>query len=151
MNNTNYATCIYNPKYGTNLGTMTRTAELMGADRMITLHRTRCGTKNATDTANSWDHIGLDLNNMGELRKRYPHHTLVAVDINTGRDTNIYNFHHPARAVYIFGAEDKGLPNTILDQCDSVVTIPAARPWSMNVATSHAAVCALRGTQHPLF
>ncbi|NJN84484.1 MAG: RNA methyltransferase [Caldilineaceae bacterium] len=44
------------------------------------------------------------------------------------------NFEHPAQAIYLLGAEDSGLPKALLERCHRVVSIPAVRSASYNVA-----------------
>jgi tRNA G18 (ribose-2'-O)-methylase SpoU len=48
----------------------------------------------------------------------------------------ISSYSHSERAVYLLGAEDHGLPAPILEQCQVVLTIPAERPESFNVAVA---------------
>jgi tRNA G18 (ribose-2'-O)-methylase SpoU len=43
-------------------------------------------------------------------------------------------FEHPDRVVYLLGAEDSGLPKRVLAHCHAVVSIPAVRRASYNVA-----------------
>ena len=45
-------------------------------------------------------------------------------------------FWHPQNAVYLMGAEDHGLPDSVLEKCHSTIQIPAPREWSMNVAVA---------------
>lgn len=46
------------------------------------------------------------------------------------------NFVHPERAVYLLGAEDGGLPTEIAARCHRLVSIPAVRVASYNVAVA---------------
>jgi tRNA G18 (ribose-2'-O)-methylase SpoU len=50
--------------------------------------------------------------------------------------TPLPDFVHPERAVYILGAEDGGLPIEIAARCHGVVSIPAVRFASYNVAVA---------------
>jgi tRNA G18 (ribose-2'-O)-methylase SpoU len=45
-------------------------------------------------------------------------------------------FRHPARALYLLGAEDHGLPPEVLERCHYVVQIPTPAPWSLNVSVA---------------
>lgn len=59
--------------------------------------------------------------------------TLVGVEL-VGEAEDIMDFKHPKRAVYLLGAEDKGLLPEVLALCKQVVKLPGK--YSMNV--SHA-------------
>ena len=59
---------------------------------------------------------------------------LVAVEMG-GEDT-LEEFDHPDRAVYLLGAEDTGLPESIVRACHRHVTLPVERYESFNVAVA---------------
>lgn len=60
------------------------------------------------------------------IGKRY-----VGIELNRN-SIALTEFTHPERAIYLLGAEDYGLPQEILDKCDSIVQIPEEN--SLNVA-----------------
>jgi len=43
-------------------------------------------------------------------------------------------FNHPQQAIYLLGAEDHGLPDRIIEQCNSIVSLEAINTLSYNVA-----------------
>ena len=49
-------------------------------------------------------------------------------------------FAHPERCVYVLGAEDEGLPKSVRRACRHVVSLPAIRSASYNVAVAGALV-----------
>lgn len=57
-------------------------------------------------------------------------------------------FVHPARAVYLLGAEDDGLPPQVKAKCQRIVSIEACRSESFNVAVAGSIVMWHRFTQH---
>lgn len=46
------------------------------------------------------------------------------------------DFIHPTRALYFLGAEDTGLPSSIVDHCHFTVSIPCIRSMSYNVSVA---------------
>ena len=49
-------------------------------------------------------------------------------------------FDHPERACYVLGAESTGLPTAVIEAASTVLHIPTAVSWSLNVATAGAIV-----------
>ena len=58
--------------------------------------------------------------------------TPVAVEF--GEYESLYDFEHPELATYVFGAEDKGIPQSVLRKCHRFVTIPTNH--CLNLATA---------------
>lgn len=58
---------------------------------------------------------------------------LVGVEI-TPDARSLVTFEHPERALYVLGAEDRGLPLDILTRCRRVIAIPST--YCLNVATA---------------
>ena len=58
---------------------------------------------------------------------------LVAVEMG---GTPLLEYAHPARAVYLLGAEDNGLPAAVRRRCTSQVELPFVRAASYNVAVA---------------
>ena len=63
---------------------------------------------------------------------------LVAVEM--GGESSLEEFEHPERAVYLLGAEDTGLPESVVRACHRHVTLPVERYESFNVAVAGAIV-----------
>lgn len=126
-----FGVAIFNPKYAQNVGSLWRTADLLGADYFVTV-----GSRyepQATDTMSSWKNTPMwrfcDFDTMREALPREA--LLVGVEIAENA-VPLKDFGHPVRACYLFGAEDNGLPPKILAACHHVVVLPGAA--SMNLA-----------------
>lgn len=57
----------------------------------------------------------------------------VAVEI-TDAATSLVDFDHPEQAFYIFGPEDSSVPQSVLSQCQHIVSIPTS--YCMNLAAT---------------
>lgn len=55
------------------------------------------------------------------------------VGIEMGGDP-LSKCNHPQQAIYLLGAEDNGLPDNIIKQCDMLVSIESLRTESYNVS-----------------
>lgn len=121
---------VYHPKKGVNVGTLWRGAYQLGASHIFTVGaRYR---KQPGDTCKTWRSIPLHrYGDVAQLRTAV--HDCVLVGVEMG-GTPLPEFSHPERCVYLLGAEDHGLPPDVLAQCHAVVTIPAMRAGSYNVA-----------------
>lgn len=128
---------IYRPKHEVNVGSIFRAAVLYGAAFVFTVE-TRY-EKQPTDTTNTRAYIPLfHFDDMDALTAHMPFGS-VLVGAELGERTRaLPHYVHPQRAVYIFGAEDEGLPSDVMKQCDAIVHIPTAQPWSMNVSNAAA-------------
>jgi tRNA G18 (ribose-2'-O)-methylase SpoU len=124
---------IVNGKTPPNLGTLWRSADLLGADFVFTVG-SRYKPQNS-DTLKSWRHMPLwRFDTMPELHRALPLECpLVAVEL-TDTAVPLEAFDHPLRACYLLGAEDNGLTREALSLCHYVVQLPGR--WSMNVAAA---------------
>lgn len=127
-----------NPKFDRNIGTIARTGELCGLDQLIitSYDRLRRSRSHATDTAHSFQRIGqfstTDAENVIAEHKDIGF-VIVAIELSTTA-TPLPEFNHPDNVLFVLGAEDVGVKQSVLDLCDIHVTIPANKPWSHNVA-----------------
>lgn len=124
---------VVGPKTAENVGTLWRSAYLMGASFVFVVgHRYR---HQPTDAVRATRHVPLwEFPDFGTLRASLPAEaTLVAVEEGVVAD-DLCGFEHPQRAVYVLGAEDVGLSTEVMDACDAVVSIPSTR--SLNVAVA---------------
>lgn len=124
---------IYRAKTEANVGTLWRAAHLYDADFLFTIG---CRYRpQASDTTKAWRSIPLvnypDVDAFWTLRPFDAR--VVAVELSD-RATPLRRYHHPRSALYLLGAEDAGLPPSVLDRCDEVVEIECPQPRSMNVA-----------------
>ena len=124
---------VYRPKTSHNIGTLWRSAYILGAKFIFIID----GKYNdqTSDTQKTWSKIPFyKYDDFDHFYKSLPHSTqLVGTEI-CKNSTPIRNFAHPARAAYLLGAEDAGLPKRIIDKCHKLVQLPGKS--SMNVAVS---------------
>ena len=63
------------------------------------------------------------------------HCELVGVEMSND-SVDLKTFQHPDRAVYMFGSEDTGIPDHILNMCRMKVALPSPLGISMNLSSS---------------
>lgn len=124
---------IYQGKTAANLGTLWRSAFQLGAAGIFVIGNRY--QKQSSDTVKAYRHIPLrQYLDFGEFQSARPYDCmLVGVEMG-GRKLSGYA--HPERAIYLLGAEDHGLPDAILDKCQSIVSIEAMTTLSYNVAVA---------------
>lgn len=128
-----FAVGIYHPKRETNVGSLLRTAFVYGAALVFTVGaRYR---RQASDTPNTPAHLPLiHCATLDDLVEHLPHGCpLVGVEMDASAHM-LAGYVHAARAAYLFGAEDHGLPPDALKRCHELVQIESLRPESLNVA-----------------
>ena len=126
---------IMQGKNSNNLGTLWRSANIMGASGIFTIGA-RYPKKHQTDTMSTPKHIPLrEFDCYEEFTKSVPRGTeIIAIELDE-RAENLTIFKHPERAIYLLGSEDKGLPEDVMNKCDRVIKIPFDKN-SFNVAVS---------------
>ncbi len=124
---------IEHGKTAANLGTLFRSAVIMGADYVFTVGRRY--THQASDTVKSWRHLPLfHYVDIADLKAHLPlEFRLVGIELDQ-RAKPLADFCHFERCVYLLGAEDQGLTRAALDSCHALVQLPGA--FSMNVAVA---------------
>jgi len=126
-----FGVAFYFPKTNTNIGSLMRTAHVLGADFFAIVGQR---IKNqASNTMHSERHIPLFVyKDFEDFYAHIPYDTqLVGVELEP-RATEVTKFPHPQRAVYLLGSEDNGLPERVLAACHHVVRLKGER--SLNVA-----------------
>lgn len=124
---------ISHGKTAANLGTLWRSAHLLGASFLFTVGaRYR---KQSSDTMRSWRMVPLwHFTTLAQLRESLPRECLlVGVELDD-RAHRIETFTHPERAIYLLGAEDHGLTTEERTACHHLIQLPGDR--SMNVAAA---------------
>ncbi|MCB9137412.1 MAG: RNA methyltransferase [Caldilineaceae bacterium] len=122
---------IYQVKSSANVGVLWRGAYQLGAAFVFTIGP-RYKPESA-DVFKTWQQIPLfRYNTFDEMFAAMPYATLL-VGVEMG-GTPLPGFGHPRQAIYLLGAEDHGLPPSVLARCQATVSIPAARRASYNVA-----------------
>ena len=137
---------IYHGKHEVNLGTLWRAAYLYDAAFIYTVGQ-RYTKRQASDTPHTQRHLPLfQFATLDDLHAHLPRGCpLVAVELDP-RAVPLGEFTHPERAAYLLGAEDHGLPLSVLDRAHHVVQVETARPVSHNVAVAGALVLHHRHT-----
>lgn len=94
-----------------------------------------------SDTVHTANHVPLQhYSSIDDLVEHLPFSfPLVGVELDD-RAVPLTEFHHPERAVYLLGAEDHGLPASVMARCHRVIQIPGERDFSMNVSAAGAIV-----------
>ena len=122
---------IYNPKKEVNVGTLWRSAIQLGAAGIFTIGRRY--KEQASDTCKAFSHIPLrHYEDWKQFDDNRPYGAqLIGIEIG-GHPLN--NFCHPQQTIYLLGAEDSGLPNELLANCQYVVSIESVDRIPYNVA-----------------
>jgi tRNA G18 (ribose-2'-O)-methylase SpoU len=126
---------IQNPKTEENIGTLWRSAFIMGASFIFTIGRRY--KKQASDTPKSWKHIPLyHYESFEDFFKSMPTDCkLVGIEL-TDQSTPISEFKHPERCIYLLGAEDNGLTNEAITRCHELIILPGEYCLNVSVAGS---------------
>lgn len=124
---------IVNAKNDQNIGTLWRSAYILGASYIFTINKRY--KSQATDVHNAWTKIPLfHFESLADFKKSLPHGCLLVGIELTDDAEHLQDFRHPERAVYLLGAEDHGLSNEALSMCHKVVKLPGK--LCLNVATA---------------
>lgn len=124
---------IYHGKTEANIGTLWRSAAILGADFIFTIGRRY--KAQASDTMKTPRHIPLyNYTDYDDFFKHVPYDCpVIAVEL-ADNAVPLEKFEHPERCIYLLGAEDHGLPETILNRCR--YTVQLLGDFCMNVATA---------------
>jgi len=141
-----YAIGVFNAKTEHNVGTLWRSAYIMGAAYIFTIGKRY--KKQTSDVLKTWARIPyFHYDTMEDLLENIPYDCrLVGIELNE-EATFLHEFTHPMRAIYLLGSEDQGLPQSILDKCHFTVKLPGNS--SLNVAVTGSIVCHDRATKVP--
>lgn len=132
---------IINGKTSQNTGILWRSAYLYDAQFIFTVgFRYKYQPTDTTKTFRS-----IPLFEWNELH--IPEKFVPIIIEKTENSKNIWNFHHPQNAIYILGAEDKGIPRELIKNNWCTIHIPSEQPYSMNVAMAGSLVMAHRYNQ----
>lgn len=126
---------IVGSKTAVNVGTLWRSAYSLGASFIFTAGRR--WPDQASDTVKAWKHVPMiEFDSAEDLLRAIPRGCMpVGIEI-VERSRPIENFVHPERACYILGAEDGGLPKSLIDRLPVVVQLPGLRCLNVAVAGS---------------
>lgn len=123
---------IVHGKSAHNLGTLWRSAALMGCQFVFTIglrYQPQC-----SDTIKSWRTVPIwHFQTFDEFCEAAPREwELVAVEMVDGAEP-LKAFKHPPRACYLLGAEDHGLPREVLRRSHRQIVLPVG---CLNVAVT---------------
>lgn len=124
---------IENTKTEMNIGTLWRSAHIMGASFIFTIGKRY--KKQPSDTMKSWRAIPLyTYADFDEFYNILPYDCqLVGVELDE-KAIPVERFVHPERCIYLLGAEDHGLTRNALNGCHKLVQLPGS--YCMNVAVA---------------
>lgn len=135
---------IFRGKTEHNLGTLWRSAYILGASYIFTVDNKY--KKQSSDVLRAWSRIPLfHYKTFDDLLNNIPYDCrLVGVEMDE-RAEFLHEFEHPKRAIYLLGAEGDGLPKEILDKCHFVIKLPGNS--SLNVGVTGSIVLHDRATK----
>lgn len=124
---------IYRPKTADNLGTLWRTALVYGASFVFVIDAKY--KKKSSDVLKVWSRIPLfQYKTLEAFIDSVPYSCqLIGLEMDE-KAVPIKDFQHPARAIYVLGAEDNGLPHRLKEKCHTLVALPGET--SLNVAVA---------------
>lgn len=126
---------VFHGKTEENIGTLWRSANIMGADFIFTIGKRY--KKQSSDTMQTPRHIPLfNYESWEDFMKHIPYDCpVVAIELDENSEPIKY-FSHPERCIYLLGAEDHGIPKRILDECQEIVQLPGDACMNVSVAGS---------------
>ena len=142
-----YAIGIYYGKTEHNIGTLWRTAYILGASYIFTVGKRY--KKQTSDVLKTWSRIPLfHYKDMDDLLSNIPYDCrLIGIEL-TDDAVDLHQFEHPQRGIYLLGAEDLGLPDEVLEKCHFMIKLQGNS--SLNVAVTGSIVCHDRVSKIPL-
>lgn len=123
---------IYHPKTTENMGTLWRSAHNFGANFIFTIgQRYR---KQPSDTTDAAKHTPLyHFKDWNDFTAHLPYNADLVFIEQSDKSRSITECSHPEKAIYVLGAEDKGIPDELM-QGHRVVHIDT--PMCLNVAVA---------------
>lgn len=130
-----FGIALYRPKTEVNVGTLLRTAQILGASFIHTIgarYRRQPG-----DVLNAPLHVPLyHHDDFATFRAALPDNcALVAVELAPDA-IQLHRHRHHDRCCYLLGAEDNGIPADILARCNRTLVLPGERSMNLAVAGS---------------
>ena len=125
---------IYHTKTAANVGTLWRSAYILGADFIFTIGKRF--PKQASDTVKAFKHIPMhEYKDMEDFMAHIPYDCQPICIEQSEKSKQLKDWVHPERAAYILGAEDYGIPEDLMKN-KQVIEIENVRPYCMNVAVA---------------
>jgi len=128
-----YAIGVYRPKTEVDIGTLWRTANILGASLIFTVGVRY--KRQSSDVLNTPKHIPLiHFEDVEDLVKHLPYGCrLIGVELDDQAEMS-HEYEHPVQGCYLLGAEDNGLPKKVIERCHALIKLPGE--ISLNVAVA---------------
>ena len=126
---------IYNGKTTSNVGTLWRSANILGADFIFTIGNRY--QKQCSDTMKTPRHIPLyHYSDWDDFFRHIPYGCpVIGVEL-ADNAVPLEQYYHRERCIYLLGAEDHGIPPEILKRCVDVVQLKGDYCMNVSVAGS---------------
>jgi len=126
---------IQNIKTESNIGTLWRSANILGADFIYTIGKRY--KKQSSDTMKTFKHIPLyHYETFEDFYNHLPFDCrLVGIELDD-KSRKLEKYVHPERCVYLLGAEDHGLTKEALAKCHDIIQIAGDHCLNVSVAGS---------------
>ena len=126
---------IFYGKDEKNVGTLWRSAAILGADFIFTIgrrYKSQC-----SDTMKTPRHIPLyNYEDWQDFKKHIPYDCpMVAVELDE-KSIPLERYIHRERCIYLLGAEDNGISQPVLKECKDIVQIHGEYCYNVSVAGS---------------
>jgi len=126
---------IMHGKRQTNLGTLWRSAYIMGASFIFTIdhkYKHQC-----SDVQRAWTKIPLfQYDSFDAFYDNLPYDCqLIGLEMDE-KSEPIRDFKHPKRCVYLLGCEANGLGQGVIDRCHKLIYLPGEHSLNVSVAGS---------------
>lgn len=130
-----HAIGIFRGKTHHNMGTLWRSAYILGASYIFTVDGKY--KKQSSDVLRTWSRIPLfTYKTFDDLLNNIPFDCrLIGVEIDD-RAEMLHDFEHPKRAIYLLGAEDTGLPDFVKEKCHFLIKLPGNSSLNVGVTGS---------------
>lgn len=131
-----------------NVGTLWRSAYVLGASYIFTVHRKY--KRVTSDVSQAWSKIPLfHYSCFEDLKDHIPYNAkLVGIEM-VENAVSLPSYVHPQHAVYLLGNEQSGLGPNVLNLCHDVIQIPGN--YSLNVAVAGSVIMYDRVAKIPSF
>ncbi len=135
LNHGFYGIGIHHASHNANIGTLWRSAYILGAAFLFTVGRPYRQQKG--DVTHAWSKIPLyHYDTVDDLKRHLPYGTrLIGIEMSEYA-TAIAPYNHPERAIYLLGNEQSGLPQPTLDACHELIQLPGEFSLNVSVAGS---------------
>lgn len=140
LENVSFGILLDRPKNSFNIGAVLRTVGAFGGNFVAVSEKRFMDKGNWQTLDTEAAHLRLPcFLGVGDLMPFIPEkHVPVAIELSDDA-TSLYDFEHPAQAVYFFGSEDGALSDVYLNKCVHKIYIPTK--YSLNLAQTANIVC----------